>query len=219
MPTTTTLADPVAPPAVPPRNGAVFARKVIGRMTFAEWVAFERTTDVKHELWDGEVVEVSGGTYEHNAICADLLFELMLRLRGTECEVLGSDQRVYISQRYGYYPDAVVVRGRAQVDFEEALRNPFLIAEVLSETTQATDRGQKYADYQSIESLRHYLLVDQYAPKIEHFARSDEGVWSLARTYEGVEETILLSMGDTSLEIPLQAVYQRVPFRAAPPVP
>ena len=78
----------------------------------------------------------------------------------SECRVAGSDLKVYIAPRKGYYPDITIVCGSPQVDFEEVLRNPFAIVEVLSESTAAFDRGEKFQDYRMIDSLRHYIIVE-----------------------------------------------------------
>jgi Uma2 family endonuclease len=183
-------------------------------MTVADWIAFERTTDRKHELWKGQLVAMGGGTFEHNAISFDFARALANALEeaGTGCDVLGSDQKVHIRDKDGFYPDIVVVCGEPQIDFEEALGNPVLIVEVLSESTAAKDRGEKFQAYRTIPSLCHYILVEQTRPFVEHYERQDSGVWALIAEHNALTDTLILSLSGATFGIPLARIYRRVSF-------
>jgi Uma2 family endonuclease len=196
--------------------GRTKASPAVGRMTVADWVALERATDKKHELQRGHFVEMGDGTFEHNAISFDFGRALAnaLEQASSTCEVLGSDQKVYIRDKDGFYPDMVVVCGEPQIDFEEALTNPVLIVEVLSESTAAKDRGEKFQDYRTIPSLRHYVLVEQTCPFVEHYERQDSGIWSLVAEHGALADTLVLTLGGATAAIPLAKIYRRVPFPA-----
>src|SRR5438067_352701 len=127
-----------------------------------EYLELEETADYKSEYFDGEVFAMAGGTPEHNLIAANLIGELRNQLEETPCRVYPSDQRVKIPDTGLYtYPDVTVVCADPQ--FEEpdrrAMLNPTLIVEVLSETTEAYDRGDKFAHYRRLSSLREYVMV------------------------------------------------------------
>jgi Uma2 family endonuclease len=185
-----------------------------GPHTIREWVTSERSSQKKHELRNGELVEMSGGSFEHAVIIMDTAVTLSIALAaaGNGCDVVGSDLKVYIRDTAGYYPDVTVVCGEPQIDFEETLRNPAAIIEVLSEGTAAFDRGEKFQNYRTIESLRHYILVDQYQCYVEHYERQETGVWSLVGEYSALEDSLILNLGGAAIQVPLSRVYRRISF-------
>jgi Uma2 family endonuclease len=150
--------------------------------TFAEYLALEAASDTKHEYLDGEIFAMSGGTIEHGALAANVIRELGGALRGRPCRVLTSDVRVRVlATGLAAYPDVSVVCGAIERDPGDAnaVANPVLIVEVLSDSTRSYDRGEKFAHYRRIPSLRDYLLVSQHEPLIEHYRRNDDGSWTL----------------------------------------
>jgi Uma2 family endonuclease len=157
---------------------------------------------------------MSGGSFEHAVIIMDTAVTLSIALAaaGNGCDVVGSDLKVYIRDTAGYYPDVTVVCGEPQIDFEETLRNPAAIIEVLSEGTAAFDRGEKFQNYRTIESLRHYILVDQYQCYVEHYERQETGVWSLVGEYSALEDSLILNLGGAAIQVPLSRVYRRISF-------
>jgi Uma2 family endonuclease len=185
----------------------------MGVHTVQDWVTWERSQPVKHELHNGELIPMGGGTFEHNAVAMDIAVALTLALEtvGSDCGVLGSDQKVFISERRGYYPDVLVVCGEPQIDFEEALRNPVAVVEVLSDSTEAFDRGEKFQNYRMLESLQHYLLVAPYRPTVEHFVRQDADAWMLS-TYTSLADSLSLAFGDKTVSLSLSRIYRRIPF-------
>src|SRR5690349_11653887 len=111
-------------------------------MTVDEYVTFERAAKEKHEFREGVVIRVAGGSPEHNMICMDTAGALSnaLKAAGGKCDVLGSDQKVHVSDSLYLYPDLTVVCGAAQFDDRDALRNPVALIEVLSPSTEREDR-------------------------------------------------------------------------------
>jgi Uma2 family endonuclease len=154
-------------------------------MTEDEYLAFERASDERHEFVNGEVFAMAGGTYEHTTIAANIIGELQFGLRGRRCTTQTSDMRIYIptSGRY-VYADASVVCGKPEFKDEthDTLLNPRVVVEVLSPSTEAYDRGEKFEQYQTVPSIMHYVLAEQDKPRIEVFTRMGDGSWNL-RTY------------------------------------
>ena len=205
--TTTTKERPAA--MKEPREPAHRAPK---RLTFAEYMEIERESETRHDLVKGIMIPVSGGTTTHNTICANVIRGLGNALEDTDCRAMTSDQKVYTGYRAGRYPDVVVACGDLQVAYGEALQNPVLIVEVLSDSTAFVDRGEKYREYCSIESLRHYVLIDQYHPGLEHYRRESDGDWKLTGDYVSLSDTWRFSLGGTDVAIPLAKIYRFVTF-------
>jgi Uma2 family endonuclease len=166
-------------------------------MTYAEYLTAETSSPVRHEYLNGEVWEMAGGTPEHSALAAAMIGELRAALHGEPCRTFTSDLRVRVMDTgLSTYPDVSVVCGQLETapDDQDAITNPVVLVEVLSEATEAYDRGAKWAHYRRIPSLREYVLVSQTEPLVEAFRRSDEGRWELmeARAGESIE---LASLG------------------------
>ena len=177
-------------------------------MTAQEYLAWEDGQLEKHDWYDGEVFAMSGGTARHSALDAAVIVELGIALRGGRCRVLSSDQRVAArTGKHFVYPDATVVCGplRFEPGTTDVLANPTAVVEVLSEGTQSYDRGMKWSGYQLLESLDDFLLVTQYAVRIEHFQREEGGTWRYRAAGPG--ERVTLKSG-ASFEV--DAVYAGV---------
>ena len=163
------------------------------RVSIAEYLAMEAAATEKHILWDGEVFSVeamSGGTFDHNTICANVITGLGVALRGSRCRVVTSDQKVWVPRKEGFvYPDATVVCGRIEAypGTTDVLNNPSLIVEVLSEGTEKFDRGDKFEGYRTIATLRHYVMVSSKHRLVEHYERAEGGAWTLREYGPGGE--------------------------------
>jgi Uma2 family endonuclease len=147
-------------------------------MSAADYLAWERTQQERHEFFDGEVFAMSGGSLRHAALAVHIGRLLAERL--PRCTIFSTDARIGIEDGRRYvYPDLSVVCGAflVQPGSDDVLLNPGLIVEVLSASTEPYDRGEKWASYQGIESLTHYLLVSQSRPRIELFQRPRGGPW------------------------------------------
>jgi Uma2 family endonuclease len=166
-------------------------------MTYAEYVAAEVTSPVKHEWLRGEVFAMAGGTREHARLGASMSGELRTSLRGRPCGVFSSDLRVKVEATgLTTYPDVSIVCGKPQApaDDPHAIVNPLVLVEVLSDSTEAYDRGEKFAHYRRIPSLREYVLVSQREPRIEVHRLNDSGHWELHEAGAG-ESVALASLG------------------------
>jgi Uma2 family endonuclease len=159
------------------------------KVTFADYVAAEDASDVKHQFVDGEVFDMSGGTPVHARLGLAVGRELDNQLAGRPCQPFSSDLRVRTGS-LTTYPDCTVVCGKLERDPEDrnTILNPTVIVEVLSDTTERFDRGEKAERYRQIPSLREYVLVNQHRKHLELFRRvpeaSDHG-WIFVEAGEG----------------------------------
>ena len=151
------------------------------RVTFEAYLEAEETSDTRHEWLDGVVYDMSRGTPEHARVSAAIAAELRAALKG-ECVLYGSEAMLYVAEtKFSTYADAMVVCGPLQTyrvaRLGEAIINPTLVVEVLSESTEKYDRGEKFAHYMRIASLDEYVLVSQEERRIEVFRRPERGHW------------------------------------------
>ncbi|MFO0586848.1 MAG: Uma2 family endonuclease [Polyangiaceae bacterium] len=175
-------------------------------MTPAEYLTWEREQDEKHEYHLGEVFAMSGGSPRHNYLGAAIQAELRAALRGSGCRVFSSDQRISAKAGERYvYADAVVTCGEVRLEpgTTDVLANPKIVVEVLSQSTAAYNRGEKWEAYQRLPSLTDYLLVSQTTTQIEHFQREDDGSWRYRLLSSG--EAVKLSGG---VIVAIDAVYE-----------
>lgn len=178
-------------------------------MTPEEYLAFERSSPEKHEYAGGEIFAMSGGTAEHSAVTLNLLSELRAALHGRGCRAYESNMRLHIpgSGRF-VYPDGSVVCGRPEFTDEtrDTLANPRLVVEVLSDSTEAYDRGDKFAAYRTVASFQEYVVASQKKPRIEVFSRQADQSWTLHIFGPG-DRVELLSLGCAIL---VDRVYEGV---------
>ena len=181
------------------------------RYTPEEYLALERKADYKSEYANGQVIAMAGASRSHNLIAGNLYREVSQQLRGRPCEAYISDMCVKVSRTGLYtYPNVVVVYG--EIHFEDVhndtLLNPTVIVEVLSASTEAYDRGEKFAHYRRLESLQVYLLVAQDKVRIEHYVRQG-AQWVLSEASTLDETVQLASIG---CDVALRDVYDKVQF-------
>ena len=192
------------------------------RHTVEEYLALDRACEERHEYVDGEILAMAGESPEHGAICTNLVAELRNQLKGTRCQVFSKDLKVRSgslplkprsTKGLFSYPDVVIVCGEPQFfdEHRDVLVNPALIIEVLSPTTEAFDRGEKFRRYRSFNpSLTDYIVVAQQLPSIEHFKRNAEGLWFIAASVQEMAGNVEVASIDCSLR--LDEVYDRVAF-------
>jgi Uma2 family endonuclease len=191
----------------------------IHRLTEAEYLEIERRAEYKSEFLDGQMFAMSGGTRWHSVIACNMISAINLRLKGSPCVVYNSDMRVKVQMAGLYtYPDVSIGCGQAQVEDEhdDVLLNPTVIAEVLSDSREAYDRGKKFELYRRLPSLREYLLVSQHETLIEQFIRQTSGEW-LLREVAGLEGK--LALPSVGITIALADVYSNVRFLPSPRLP
>jgi Uma2 family endonuclease len=196
------------------------ADAVRSHATYAEYLALERDALAKHEYLDGVIYATAGGTPEHSALAANVIRALGNLLADRPCQLYTSDLRVRVTATgLATYPDVSIVCGPLEraPDDANAVANPLVIVEVLSERTEAYDRGEKFAHYRRLASLSAYVLVTQYEPRVEVYTRntSDARQWTL--TAHGPGERASLSARD--VELAVDDVYRNVMLPPAPPPP
>ncbi|MDJ0619252.1 MAG: Uma2 family endonuclease [Calothrix sp. MO_192.B10] len=184
------------------------------RFTLEEYRAMEETAEIRHEYRNGEIIAMPGGSETHSAIASNLLIYLGFLLRDTNFRLYNSDLRVWIPEyKCGTYTDLMVVDGQPQLNGErtDEILNPLLIVEVLSPSTEAYDRGEKFRKYRSIPSFGEYLLVSQTEPYIEQYHKLDDSNnrWQW-QVYDHLDQLILLY--SLKVEIPIAEVYRRINF-------
>ena len=186
------------------------------RYTVEEYLEFERASELKHEFYRGEIFAMTGASRAHNIITGNVITALNNLLRDKDCEVYASDQRVKVTRTGLYtYPDVSVAcdNPRFEKSVLETLLNPKLIVEVLSESTEAYDRGDKFTQYRSIESLQEYMLVSQHHYQVEVYTRKETGRWELSEA-QGLDSSVELNA--LGCMLPLKDVYVRVDLTEAP---
>lgn len=167
-----------------------------------DYLAFERASDEKHEYADGDIFAMSGGTMAHSLIAMNMGGELRNALAGRPCRVLSSDMRVKLVPGPRYvYPDVSVVCGAPLLEdgIGDTLLNPAIAVEVLSESSEAYDRGDKFVRYRALPSLQEYVLVSQKEARVEVYSRQADDAWVL-RTY-GPSQTADLPTARCSVEV------------------
>jgi Uma2 family endonuclease len=177
-------------------------------MTAAEYLEWEATQEERHEYWDGEVVAMSGGTRNHNRISGNFFRILDDALLDKSCEVYITDVKVQVEpgQKY-FYPDVLVTCDERDDD-AQFVQFPCLIIEVLSPSTEAIDRGAKFARYRQFSSLQEYVLVQVDRAMVEVFQRNDQGQWVLSE-YGLTDDLLLASIG---VKIAIADLYRQVQF-------
>lgn len=194
-----------------------YPAKTPQRHSLEEYFRIAQTSEEKLEFHEGRILAMAGGTGSHSLITANAIREIGNLLKGSSCHVYDSNLRVRISRTVRYvYPDATVICGPIAYDPADAGKhtatNPRLIVEVLSDSTEGYDRGDKLRRYFQIPSLQEYVLISQKVPVIEVYARQADGSWSF-RYADGPEASIRLQSIDVTL--PLAEVFAGVEFPKA----
>ncbi len=181
------------------------------RMDVDSYLVLDRGSEHKHELWDGEVYAMSGASLAHNLIVGNLVRHLGNALDGSACRPLPSDMRVRVTRERYLYPDVTIVCGPAALDGEsDVLLNPSTIIEVLSPSTAAFDRGDKFAAYRSVAGLDEVVFVSQHERRVETYTRQADDAW-LMRESRDDGALVLRSL---PAPLALALIYRDVVFAA-----
>lgn len=172
------------------------------------YLAGEEQSQIKHEYIDGQVYAMSGGSDAHNTIMLNLASALKTHLRGGQCRVFAADMKAQIQLSRYYYPDVMVTCDNRDRQITHYKSHPYLIVEVLSDSTEAFDRGDKFADYQQIETLQEYVLISQKRQRVDCFRRNLEGLWVL-HPHNANDNVCLASI---DFHININALYEDVTF-------
>ena len=177
--------------------------------TEAEYWELEERSEVKHEFINGQPFVLSGGTFNHTTICTNIAASAKTHLRGKPCRARSSEQKIK-SEKSGdtFYPDAVIFcpPSRWTGKGDHTLLTPTVIFEVLSPSTEATDRGGKFAAYRQIDSLTDYIIIEPERVFVDHYRRTPEG-W-LLRNYTRRDD--VLRFPDLDIELPLDELYDEL---------
>ena len=176
--------------------------------TAEEFLAFAANSEFKHELVNGEVYDMTGGTGEHSQIAANVIGEFYTRLSSSNCSALTSDMMLKAAPGQYVYPDMSVVCGQPvyEDDSRLVLLNPVLVVEVTSATSATYDRGMKREFYQHMPSLRAYLIIDQQRVYAELYLRIDIG-WHY-QVFDSADAVIPLDF--INCQLPLAQVYSGI---------
>ncbi|MBS1811580.1 MAG: Uma2 family endonuclease [Acidobacteria bacterium] len=199
------------------------AQKVV-RYTEEEYLAMERESLERHEYIDGEIYAMAGESLAHGFITINLGAEFRAQLKGSDCASLSPNMKVrsgpdpkFARTTKGFfsYADLMVFCGKPLFhdEFRDVLLNPKVIVEVLSPSTEAYDRGEKFRRYrQWIPTFTDYLLVSQTEPLVEHFRLDKSGFWVLAATVTDLADSIKIA--SIGCELKMAEIYDRVEFPA-----
>lgn len=199
------LKKPIVSPIEPPQ-----------RHSPESYLAIEVEAEERHEYRDGEIIVMAGGLPNHNQVAGNIYATLNFALRGKPYQAFVTDQRLWIpSQRLYTYPDVMVMP--LPLELQEGRRdtviNPILIVEVLSNSTAAYDRGDKFTAYRSIPGFREYLLVSQSSRQIEHYVKGEGKKWDF-QTYDETDTGVQLAT--VGVELTIGDIYDKVEFEVAP---
>ncbi len=181
------------------------------KVSIKEYIEVEESTGIKHEYLDGFIRAMSGGTLNHSRATVNIttFLDNIIEKMGKKCSVFNSDAKVYIEKANSFvYPDVTVVCGDIEVgEHEESIANPILIVEVLSKSTGAYDRGEKFRKYCSLPSFKEYMLIDQDQAVVDTMCRHDASYWKMSSTI-GLDKSVkLYSLG---IEVLMAEIYKNV---------
>lgn len=185
---------------------------VLKGLTHSQYQEHESRTGQKHEYYRGEVFAMVGGTPTHSLIATNFTGEARQRLSGKPCSAYNADLRIKVDSVGLYtYPDASIICGPLELDADipNSVKNPVVLVEVLSDSTEGYDRGQKATFYRTIPSLKALVLISQNQPHVECFTRQASGGWLLTEARALTESLVLDPIG---ISILLSEIYRNVQF-------
>ena len=187
--------------------------KALATYSYQEYLEVEASSEQKYEYHGGFITAMAGGTLPHGQLAVNIGSSINNEIArdSKPCNAYSSDVKVRIeSANRTFYPDFSVVCGAPQTSEKDAnaLTNPLLIVEVLSESTVAFDRGAKFSHYRQIQSLKEYVLISQSEPMVDVYYRTKDGTWEI-NTYMELSDSIQLKSLDCTIQ--MEAVYRRVP--------
>ena len=176
------------------------------RYTVDEYFALEEKGEIRHEVFEGEVFAMAGGSIAYNTIVQNFVLTLRLALRGNRCRVaIETVQLAVEAGRHYTYPDIVVSCDPQDQHERQRLHHLVLIVEVLPPSTEAYDRGLKFNQYKKLPSLRHYLLVSQKTWLVEWYQLSEHGVWGHTALAEAADAVVIPGL---NLTMTLVQIYE-----------
>lgn len=162
-------------------------------LTVAEWLEIEDHSEMRHEYFEGEIFDMAGTTVKHNEITFNLTAELKKQARPKGCLVVSENVKLQVIEgAYYTYPDVILSCDPGDLGADYMLKNPTVLIEVLSKSTETTDRAFKWERYQRLPSLMHYLLVSQDRYSVDMFTRANDPFWTYSH-YSDLSQAIELT--------------------------
>ena len=178
------------------------------KLSIEEYLEFERAAHEKHEYYRGEIFAMAGAGTEHNIIFSNVFGDIGYRTKGTNCRPFGSDMRMHIPENTLFtYPDiAIYCKNISSLwgSTDDNIKNPTVIIEILSISTQRYDRTSKLKFYQDIPSLKQYIMIDSRKICVESYTKANDVNW-IFETFKNLEDTLIIKSIDLSL--PLKDIY------------
>ncbi len=181
------------------------------KYTPEEYLALEEAAEFRSEYESGEIVAMSGGSFYHVQIISNAARSLGNQL-GDKCSVLPTDMKIWVEKRRKfYYPDITILCARPEFyrNRTDTITNPQILIEVLSKSTEAKDRTEKFWSYQLLESLHEYILISQDKAAVEQFVRQADGGW---RYLAAIGQESVLRLTTVKAELDLTEVYRKIDF-------
>lgn len=175
-----------------------------------EYLQLEAESDIRHEYHNGEIFAMAGGTRNHGKLGGNIITRLTLIEENRPCTSFNGDVKIRIDSSNKFvYPEASVVCGQVKGSQHdpESITNPILIVEVLSDSTEAYDRGEKFRLYRSLPSFQEYILIDQKRPIVSIYRKKDDKIWEMEEVV-GLDQVVSLRSLDA--EIKMSDLYQKV---------
>ena len=179
------------------------------KMTFEEYLEWEAQQDIRYEYVNGEVFAMTGGTIPHNDLALNFYTAVRPHLRSRGCRANVSDVKLQVSPRSRYYyPDVIVSCDPEDMNARKFIQHPKLIVEVLSPSTSAKDRDEKFTAYLKIPTLQEYILIDSEKISVERYCRGEGRMW-LYYAYSAAE---IVTLSSIDFELPIELLYEGVTF-------
>jgi Uma2 family endonuclease len=176
------------------------------KMSVEEYIAFEETSETRHEYINGKLYEIPGTTDFHNLICGSIYMMLRQLFKRTATRVFQENIKVRIKNDKDYtYPDVFVTGDERDADSRHIKRYPSLIIEVLSDKTRVYDKTDKFIRYQNIDSLQYYLTVEPEKTLVECYSKQADGSWEV-ETFTQKSEVVALNL--LNIQLPLCDIYE-----------
>jgi len=173
------------------------------------YLAWEAQQDTRHEYVNGTITAITGGSVAHNLLALNLYSELRPHLQKRGCIATVAEVKVQASNSIYYYPDLVVTCSDRDLQARQLIQAPCLIAEVLSPSTAASDRGEKFRNYRNLSSLKEYVLIDSEKVSVERYRRGEGHTW-FYHPYSAGETLILEGL---EIELAIDSLYENVSLK------
>lgn len=188
------------------------AAPVLNYLSASDFLEFERNSNEKHEFFQGKIIAMAGASLSHNRIVSNIIGDLNRFLKGKSCEVFLSDLRVNIPTSETFtYPDVTIICGKPEmVDNKmDTVRNPTVIIEVMSPSTEQNDRGAKFFNYMQIPALQEYLIISSTSVYALSAKKQADNSWKFDEIKNLSNHLAIKSINH---EISLEEIYENVEF-------